>query len=179
MWCKDKWNRRKRSYEMLSQGELAECPCDPQFSQEVLSSGEQAAAEAGTLQEPPVLCSLGRTLWRRGGVGLCCGGISPAIQTGFEANQKLCKEDNRYPSKPPPLPSSEMSYPSLFYHLMQMPILLARIFVVSGQVLLNSCIINLFRLSDPWLNALCFLQFREDGEGLNLPKNLQWTLRNT
>ena len=37
----------------------------------------------------------------------------------------------------------------LFYHLVQMSILLARIFVVSGQVLLNSCVINVFRLSDP------------------------------
>lgn len=54
----------------------------------------------------------------------------------------------------------------LFYHLMQMPVLLASIFVVSGLVLLNSGVINLFRLCDPRLIALCFLQFREDGEVL-------------
>lgn len=44
---------------------------------------------------------------------MCCGGISPAIQTDFEAKKKLCKDDDRYASKPPLLPSSEMSYPSL------------------------------------------------------------------
>lgn len=38
---------------------------------------------------------------------------------------------------------------SFFYHPMQMPILLASIFVVSGQVLPTSCVISLFRLSDP------------------------------
>lgn len=55
---------------------------------------------------------------------------------------------------------------SLFYHLTHMPILLASISVAFGKHLLDSGIINWFKLSDSLLIALCFLQFREDGEVL-------------
>lgn len=50
---------------------------------------------------------------------------------------------------------------------MQMPVLLTSIIVISGQVLLNSAIIDLFRTSDLGLKACCFLQIRKDYEVLS------------
>jgi len=63
-----------------------------------VSASWQAVAEAGntsgvycSLQTGSQIVMMGRGIGRWGG---CCGGISPAIQTDFEANQKLCKDDN-------------------------------------------------------------------------------------
>lgn len=84
----------------------------------------------------------------------------------LEANKNLYKDDDGYPSKPPPLRCHILPWVGLSCHLMQMPVHLAIILVVSGQVLLKSGIVDLFRLPDSRLIALCFLLFREDGEVL-------------
>lgn len=74
--------------------------------------------------------------------------ISPANQTDFEANKKMTDIHTNL-LLCVALRCLILPCAGLFYYLVQMPILLASILVVSGQALLNSVVINLFRHSDP------------------------------
>lgn len=65
----------------------------------------------------------------------------------LEGNKNLYKDDDGYPSKPPPLRCRILPWAGLSSHLMQMPMHLAIILVVSGQVLPKSGTVDLFRLS--------------------------------